>query len=64
MRLVTMNQLYENTSGVIQQLHDRQEPFILTRRGQVLAVLTPLPDGAEGMAVAEYLKEHDVEEGG
>lgn len=57
-KLVTMNELHENTSGVIQELYEKQEPFILTRRGRLLALITPLPDGIEGSLIAEYLKEH------
>lgn len=59
-KLVTMNELHENTSGVIQELHEKQEPVILTRRGRLLALITPLPDGVEGQLIAEYLKEHPL----
>lgn len=60
MKLVTMNQLHENTSGVIQELHDKQEPFILTRHGRLLALVQPLPDGVEGGLIAEHLMDdHD-----
>lgn len=58
MKTVTLNQLHENTSGVIQELHTTREPFVLTRRGRLLAVVNPLPDGIEGQLVAEYLKEN------
>lgn len=56
--LVTLNQLHENTANVIQELHEKQEPFILTRRGRLLALVTPLPVGVEGALAAEYLKDN------
>jgi hypothetical protein len=47
MKIVTMNQLHENTSGVIQELNHTRKPFLLTRRGRLLALITPLPDFEE-----------------
>jgi hypothetical protein len=57
MKVVTMNQLHENTANVIQELHSSQEPFVLTRRGRLLALVTPLPDGIEGELADQYLKD-------
>lgn len=59
-KLVTLNQLHENTAGVIRELHEKQQPFILTRRGRLLALVTPLPDGIEGQLAVEYLKDMDA----
>lgn len=58
MKTVTLNQLHENTSDVIQELYSSQEPFVLTRHGRLLALVTPLPDGTEDQLVSEWLKEH------
>jgi antitoxin (DNA-binding transcriptional repressor) of toxin-antitoxin stability system len=60
MKIVTLNQLHENTSGVIQELRTSQEPFVLTRRGRLLALVQPLPDGVEGVLAAEWLKENNL----
>lgn len=50
-------QLHDNTADVIRTMHENQEPFVLTRHGRLLALVTPLPDGIEGQIAAEYLKD-------
>jgi hypothetical protein len=57
-KLVTMNELHENTAGVIHELHSTQVPFILTRKGRLLALVTPLPEGIEGQLAAEFLADN------
>jgi hypothetical protein len=50
-KIVTLNELHENTSGVIHEMNLKRQPFVLTRRGRILALVTPVSDELQGEPV-------------
>ena len=50
-RIVTMRELSQNTSGVIDEILESGRPAFLTRRGQFIAMIKPLEAGAVERAV-------------
>lgn len=62
MKVVTMAEFQRNASGFVRDMNEEQEPFVLTRHGRMMAVVTPLPDGVEAELAALYLKKHPTSE--
>lgn len=53
-----MRAFSQNAAGVIREMYEEQEPFLLTRHGKMLAVVTPLPEGIESELAGKYLSDH------
>lgn len=60
MKTVTMREFNRDAAGVIRDMYEEQEPFVLTRHGKLLAIVTPLPEGIEGELAEQWLKKHPV----
>lgn len=59
-KVVTLNALHENTSGIIRELNLTGESFVLTRRGKILALVSPVPIALQDVPVNEFLARHDL----
>lgn len=60
MKIVTLNKLHGNIVAVMRELNETQEPFVLTRHGRMLAMITPLPSGIESQLIAKYLEDQGI----
>jgi prevent-host-death family protein len=58
MKMVTMREFSQDAAGVVREMNEDQEPFVLTRHGRMVAIVTPVPDGLVEKAVAsKWLKQ-------
>lgn len=55
--LYTLQQLHDDTDGVIHEICESRNPAVLTRHGRFLAVVYPLPDDIIGEAIKGYLED-------